>query len=165
VTRATDDHVELTYIGGPTVVLDIAGYRIVTDPTFDPAGTEYPTPIYHLHKTQDPALTIAQVGALDVALVSHDHHFDNLDRAGRHWSKRAVGDYDTRRRGRLGSRTIGLDPWNACDLPRAALDAADYRDAGAAWPAAAIAGRWSASSSSDRWNGADRLSVGRHRPV
>jgi L-ascorbate metabolism protein UlaG (beta-lactamase superfamily) len=118
VTRATDDHVELTYIGGPTVILDIAGYRIVTDPTFDPAGTEYPTPIYTLHKTQDPALTIAQVGALDVALVSHDHHFDNLDRAGRRLVEDVPSVITTRAGAeRLGSRTIGLDAWNTYDLP------------------------------------------------
>jgi len=118
MTRAADDHVELTYIGGPTVVLDIAGYRIVTDPTFDPAGTDYPTPIYTLHKTQDPALTVEQVGALDVALVSHDHHFDNLDRAGRRLIEDVPSVITTRAGAeRLGSRTVGLDAWSSHELP------------------------------------------------
>ena len=76
-----DQQVELTYIGGPTMVVDIGGFRAITDPTFDPAGSEYKTPVYTLHKTQGPALTPEQIGQLDVALVSHDHHFDNLDRA------------------------------------------------------------------------------------
>jgi L-ascorbate metabolism protein UlaG (beta-lactamase superfamily) len=118
MTRATDDHVELTYIGGPTVVLEIAGYRIITDPTFDPAGTEYATPIYTLHKTQDPAWTIAQIGALDVALVSHDHHFDNLDRAGRRLLEDLPSVVTTRAGAeRLGTRTIGLDAWHTYELP------------------------------------------------
>lgn len=113
-----DAHVELTYIGGPTIVVGIAGQRLITDPTFDPAGSEYPTPIYTLRKTQGPALTPAQIGAVDAALVSHDHHFDNLDRAGRQLLD-SVPHVLTTRAGaeRLGSRAIGLDPWSTYELP------------------------------------------------
>ena len=35
----------ITYIGGPTALLELAGLRLLTDPTFDPAGTEYRTPV------------------------------------------------------------------------------------------------------------------------
>ena len=73
----------LTYIGGPTALLELAGLRLLTDPTFDPAGTEYRTPIYTLRKTTAPAVAADALGPIDAVLLSHDHHFDNLDHAGR----------------------------------------------------------------------------------
>ncbi len=72
-----------TYIGGPTALLDWRGLRLLTDPTFDPAGTTYEPPGYTLRKTQGPALPADRVGAVDAVLLRHDHHFDNLDHAGR----------------------------------------------------------------------------------
>ena len=33
-------NLELTYIGGPTLVLELGGIRLLTDPTFDPARSE-----------------------------------------------------------------------------------------------------------------------------
>lgn len=73
----------MTYIGGPTVLLEWHGLRILTDPTFDPAGTVYELPGYTLRKTRDPAISAAQLSTIDAALLSHDHHLDNLDHAGR----------------------------------------------------------------------------------
>jgi hypothetical protein len=72
---------KVTYIGGPTALLELGELRLLTDPTFDPAGSDYPSPATVLRKTQSPALTAEQVGAVDVVLLSHDHHFDNLDHA------------------------------------------------------------------------------------
>jgi hypothetical protein len=46
---------ELTYIGGPTVLLQVAGIRLLTDQTFDPAGGTFRAPTYELRKTQGPA--------------------------------------------------------------------------------------------------------------
>ena len=33
--------VRLTHIGGPTVLIEVAGWRLLTDPTFDPPGETY----------------------------------------------------------------------------------------------------------------------------
>ena len=33
--------VRVTHIGGPTVLLEIGGWRLLTDPTFDAAGGDY----------------------------------------------------------------------------------------------------------------------------
>lgn len=33
--------VRITHIGGPTVLLEVAGWRLLTDPTFDPPGRRY----------------------------------------------------------------------------------------------------------------------------
>lgn len=48
----------ITYVAGPTALVEFGGLRLVTDPTFDPAGTESPTPAYTLHKTQSPAVIL-----------------------------------------------------------------------------------------------------------
>jgi L-ascorbate metabolism protein UlaG (beta-lactamase superfamily) len=65
------DALRITYIGGPTALLEVGGFRLLTDPTFDPAGTEYPTPAYTLRKTQDPAPPLAALGRLDAVLLFH----------------------------------------------------------------------------------------------
>src|SRR3954462_2900067 len=72
-----------TVIGGPTAVLAYAGLRIILHRTFDPAGGEYRRSGVPLHKLRGPALEPAAVGTIDLALVSHDQHDDNLDPAGR----------------------------------------------------------------------------------
>ena len=33
--------VKVTYIGGPTALLELDGLRLLIDPTFDPPGIEY----------------------------------------------------------------------------------------------------------------------------
>jgi L-ascorbate metabolism protein UlaG (beta-lactamase superfamily) len=73
----------VTYLGGPTVLLEYAGLRILTDPTFDPPG-EYADPgSTTLVKTRGPALSIDAVAPIDAILLSHHEHPDNLDVAGR----------------------------------------------------------------------------------
>jgi L-ascorbate metabolism protein UlaG (beta-lactamase superfamily) len=109
---------QLTYIGGPTALLELGGLRLLTDPTFDPGGSEYRTPVYVLRKTQGPALAPEAVGAVDAVLLSHDHHFDNLDHAGRRVLGTAARVLTTvAGAGRLGDNTIGLAPWQSHDLP------------------------------------------------
>ena len=73
----------LTHIGGPTVLIELCGLRILTDPTFDPPGGEYRTASYTLHKLRGPAVDVGDIGPIDAVLLSHDHHFDNLDASGR----------------------------------------------------------------------------------
>jgi len=106
-----------TYIGGPTALLEVAGLRLLTDPTFDPAGTEYRTPVYTLRKTDDPAIATEALGAIDAVLLSHDHHFDNLDHAGRSLlpSVRQVLTTPAGA-GRLGGNAVGLATWEHVDL-------------------------------------------------
>jgi len=100
-----------TYIGGPTVLLDIGGFQLLTDPTLDPAGTDYPTAVYTLRKMEAPALSAAELPALDAVLLSHDHHFDNLDRAGRLLVERAPVVFTTTVGAeRLGGRQPGEEP-------------------------------------------------------
>lgn len=74
--------IEIRLIGGPTALLEIGGLRILTDPTFDPPG-DHPIGSRKLVKTTPPAASAEEIGAIDVVLLSHDQHPDNLDNAGR----------------------------------------------------------------------------------
>jgi L-ascorbate metabolism protein UlaG (beta-lactamase superfamily) len=118
MTSVTRAPIRLTLIGGPTALIEIAGLRLLTDPTFDPAGTDYPTPVYVLHKTQAPALSAETIGVPDVVLLSHDHHFDNLDHTGRKLLETA-GTVITTEAGanRLSGHIVGLAPWRTHEIP------------------------------------------------
>ncbi len=109
--------VRATYIGGPTAMIEFAGLRFLTDPTFDPGGSEYTTPVYTLRKTQSPAVDAEKIGHIDAVLLSHDHHFDNFDRSGREVASRA-GKIITTAAGaeRLGGNAVGLKAWESTRL-------------------------------------------------
>jgi L-ascorbate metabolism protein UlaG (beta-lactamase superfamily) len=72
----------MTYVGGPTALIEVGGVRLLLDPTFDPPG-EYPIGSRALTKTAGPALSASDIGPVDAVLLSHDQHPDNLDAAGR----------------------------------------------------------------------------------
>lgn len=74
----------VTRIGGPNLLVELDDWRILIDPTFDPPGRRYPFALGTSSvKTRGPALAPADLGRVDLILVSHDHHADNLDTAGR----------------------------------------------------------------------------------
>jgi len=69
----------VTYVGGPTAILEWAGLRIVTDPTFD-APQVYDDPNEStLVKTTGPGVARTELGPVDLVLLSHHGHKDNLD--------------------------------------------------------------------------------------
>jgi L-ascorbate metabolism protein UlaG (beta-lactamase superfamily) len=107
----------MTYIGGPTGLIEWSGLRFLTDPTFDPAGSAYPTSEYTLRKTMGPAIDASAIGPIDAVLLSHDHHFDNLDRAGRALlaSARAVLTTQVGAT-RVGSNASGLAAWEQREM-------------------------------------------------
>ena len=108
----------LTYIGGPTALLEFGAARLLTDPTFDPAGGEYPSGRATLRKFSGPALGPASIGSFDYVLLSHDHHFDNLDRTGRALLSGAKAVLTTEEgAARLGGNSTGLRAWQGVDLP------------------------------------------------
>jgi L-ascorbate metabolism protein UlaG (beta-lactamase superfamily) len=109
--------VGITYIGGPTALIEWSGFRFLTDPTFDPAGSAYPTSEYTLRKTIGPAIDASAIGPIDAVLLSHDHHFDNLDRTGRALLA-SVRTVLTTQAGamRVGSNATGLVAWEHRDI-------------------------------------------------
>lgn len=107
----------ITYIGGPTVLLEVGTLRLLTDPTFDPAGTRYTAGPVELIKATDPSVTVTHIGKLDAVLLSHDHHDDNLDHAGRALLAGAEHTLTTTAGGRrLGGNAVGLAPWEVFEL-------------------------------------------------
>ena len=91
----------------------MGGWRLLTDPTFDPAGGKYRFGWgTGSRKLADPAIAAADIGRIDAVLLTHDHHEDNLDAAGRALLP-AAGVVVTTVAGakRLGGETRGLENW------------------------------------------------------
>jgi L-ascorbate metabolism protein UlaG (beta-lactamase superfamily) len=126
--------VALTHVGGPTVLIEVRGWRLLTDPTFDPAGGSYRFGWgTGSRKLAGPAVAAADLGRIDAVLLSHDHHDDNLDAAGRTLLP-AAGAVITTAAGarRLGGGARGLAPWEttelvAADRPRLEITATPCR--------------------------------------
>ena len=115
------DTVRLTHIGGPTVLIEVGGWRLLTDPTFDAPGRRYTFGWGSAsRKATGPAITVADLGPIDAVLLSHDHHADNLDDAGRAVLPTA-GVVLTTVTGskRLGRNARGLQPWGTDRLEAA----------------------------------------------
>lgn len=110
--------VRMTYIGGSTLLIEFGALRLISDPTFDPAGTGYPTGPVTLSKTAGPAMDAPAVGPIHAVLLSHDHHFDNLDNAGRAFLANARKVITTPAGAeRLQENAVGLEPWQSLELP------------------------------------------------
>ena len=110
----------ITHIGGPTTLIEVGGWRILTDPTFDPPGRRYAFGWgTSSRKLAGPAVAADAVGPLDAVLLTHDHHGDNLDDAGRALLPSA-GTVLTTLSGaaRLGGNAQGLAPWSSTRLDR-----------------------------------------------
>jgi len=106
----------ITLIGGPTALIEIDGFRLLTDPTFDAPGT-YALPHVKLEKLAGPAISADAVGEIDAVLLSHDQHSDNLDHSGKDFLKRAKRVLTTQVGAkRLGGHAEGFAPWSSTEL-------------------------------------------------
>ena len=63
----------ITHIGGPTALIENGGWRLLTDPTFDPPGRRYAFGWGTSSvKRSGPAVAAADVGSVDAVLaVAH----------------------------------------------------------------------------------------------
>ena len=115
--------VRVTHVGGPTALIEVGGWRILTDPTFDPPGRRYAFGWgTSSRKLVGPAVSADALGPIDAVLLTHDHHGDNLDDAGRALLPSA-GTVLTTVSGaiRLGGNARGLAPWSSTRLERPGL--------------------------------------------
>jgi L-ascorbate metabolism protein UlaG (beta-lactamase superfamily) len=73
----------INHLGTATLVLDIGGTRVVTDPVLDGAGTRHRLglTIEYSHIAGEPVPSELVAGA-ELVLLSHDNHRDNLDAGG-----------------------------------------------------------------------------------
>jgi L-ascorbate metabolism protein UlaG (beta-lactamase superfamily) len=110
--------VDLTLVGGPTMLISIGGLNLLTDPTLDPPG-DHPVGDRVLVKTHGPALCEAELPKIDVVLLSHEQHPDNLDDRGRALTARVPRVLTTEQSAaKLGENATGLRPWTGIDLRR-----------------------------------------------
>jgi L-ascorbate metabolism protein UlaG (beta-lactamase superfamily) len=110
--------VRLTHIGGPTLLVEVAGWRLLTDPTFDQPGRRYDFGWgTGSRKLVGPAVEPAAMLPLDGVLLSHDQHADNLDESGRALlSTVPVVVTTASAAARLGGGARGLRPWETTVL-------------------------------------------------
>jgi L-ascorbate metabolism protein UlaG (beta-lactamase superfamily) len=110
--------VRVTHIGGPTVLIQLEGWRLLTDPTFDPPGRKYKFGWgTGSVKVAGPAIAASDLPPIDAVLLTHEHHDDNLDSAGRSLLPSADAVVTTVSGSRrLGGNVRGLEPWAATVL-------------------------------------------------
>ncbi|HWX67578.1 MAG TPA: MBL fold metallo-hydrolase [Rhodanobacter sp.] len=108
--------VVLTLIGGPTALIEVAGTRLLTDPTFDEPQA-YDAGTITLVKQTGPAVDPASLLPIDAVLLSHDHHWDNLDRSGRAFLAHAPRVLTTPAgASRLGGSVEGMKTWESVEV-------------------------------------------------
>lgn len=66
----TVENVPVRVLGGPTTLIEYGGLRLLTDPTFDPAGECPFTEEITLVKTEPPSVSAAEIGPIDAVLLS-----------------------------------------------------------------------------------------------
>jgi L-ascorbate metabolism protein UlaG (beta-lactamase superfamily) len=106
---------KITHISTATLLLEIGSLRLLTDPVFDPAGGRYSFGWgTGSTKLTTPPVSTDSLGQIDAVLLSHDHHQDNLDKAGRAFlpkAKRVLTTTSGERR--LRGNAEGLANWQS----------------------------------------------------
>lgn len=114
----------LTYLGGPTYLIEIGQFRLVTDPGFDPQGSEKSEgPGHLLTKVMDPPIPVDKIGPIDAVLLSHAQHLDNLDNEGRRLLAFVGTTITTPNSAKMnlpGKNVQGLATWESTELTNAA---------------------------------------------
>jgi N-acyl-phosphatidylethanolamine-hydrolysing phospholipase D len=116
--RAGADRFSATWIGHSTVLLQVAGVNIITDPVF--SARVSPVQWAGPRRITDPSMSIEELPPIDIVLLSHNH-YDHLDKAsveqiaranpGAHWvAPLRLSRYT--RRWRIGD-IVELDWWGS----------------------------------------------------
>lgn len=110
--------VDMTFIGTATAIICIDGINLLTDPAFDPAGSEYDLGIAILKNNTGPALQLCELPSIDAVLLSHEDHPDNLDRTGRTLldGRTVVTTVDGANKLKPRPSVHGLRPWETLSL-------------------------------------------------
>jgi L-ascorbate metabolism protein UlaG (beta-lactamase superfamily) len=107
----------ITHIDTACMIIDINGFRIMTDPVLDDPGK-----LYHFgygsmsRKLNKPAIMADKVGHIDMVLLSHHQHQDNFDDKGKEFTKSVPLVISTVNAGKKLSNAIGLQPWQAYEV-------------------------------------------------
>ena len=110
-------NITITHIDTACVLLNINGFKILTDPTLNKRDGILPqyvsSPLAFSKKYIDPALSTDEIGKVDLVLLSHDHHSDNLDKNGKAFIKHVKTVLSTKDAVKRlkNDNTVGLDNW------------------------------------------------------
>ncbi len=108
----------LTYLGGPTAVLEYGGVRFLLDPTFDPPQSYEDPGSTTLVKTRGPAIDPNAIAPIHVVLASHHQDPDNFDTSGAAFAMAAPLVLSTPEAAAdLGAPVVGLAPWQTHTVP------------------------------------------------
>jgi len=114
--------VTITHIDTACVLININGFKILTDPTLDKKDGFFPqyvsSPMAFSKKYCSPSLSVEEIGKVDLVLLSHDHHSDNLDKKGRIFIQTiptVLSTKDAVKRLK-NTNTIGLDNWQEYNI-------------------------------------------------
>ena len=112
--------IRITHIDTACILLEINGFKIVTDPTLDFAGKYY----HHgfgavSRKTENPALPVTTLHGTDLVLLSHHQHNDNLDRAGKAFLASVPLILSTKQAAKAIKGITGLDSWESYKIETA----------------------------------------------
>jgi L-ascorbate metabolism protein UlaG (beta-lactamase superfamily) len=106
--------ITITHIDTACIIIDINGYRIMTDPTLDEAGKLYNHGFgVFSRKTGQPALQNVDISNIDLVLLSHHQHKDNFDIEGQKFAATAPLIVSTKSAAKVVKNTIGLDNWES----------------------------------------------------
>lgn len=108
---------ELVHVGGPTALITLGGLALLTDPTFDEPG-DYQLPGRTMTKLTGPSLQPDDLGPIDAVLLSHDQHWDNLDRAGRALLPTVPVVLSTPEAADRRPEVTGVETWTTVELDR-----------------------------------------------
>lgn len=76
--------IHVTYVGTATAIIELDNLTILTDPYFSPEGTEWIGKSgAKLVNSYQPPLGLEDLPPIDLILLSHEDHKDNLDDLGR----------------------------------------------------------------------------------
>jgi L-ascorbate metabolism protein UlaG (beta-lactamase superfamily) len=110
-------NISVTHIDTACILLDINGYKILTDPTLDNAGKLY----YHgsgtfSRKTENPAINIDELKGIDLVLLSHHQHKDNFDINGQRFALTVPLILSTRSASKAIKGITGLTNWESYNI-------------------------------------------------
>jgi L-ascorbate metabolism protein UlaG (beta-lactamase superfamily) len=118
MSQPSSDQFPIRFFGGATTTFQYGGLRFLTDPTFDGPGDFAVPGGLVLVKTAGPNGGAADVGPIDVALISHLHP-DHLDSSGRQLLSKTPSILTTTQGAQeLGEHATGLADFESVQLQR-----------------------------------------------
>lgn len=106
--------IQITHIDTACCLIEIDGFKILTDPVLDVAGGYY----HHgwgtiSKKTSSPIIEKKELEGVELVLLSHPQHKDNFDKNGKAFSKQVPLILSTPKIEKKWSNGKGLRPWES----------------------------------------------------